>query len=111
MLRSVAEADLDTPVPVPPAPWNPPDVAAWSVRWVWLHVVEELARHAGHADIVRELVDGAAGMLATVSNLGSEDPAERVAHHARVQAAAEEWEDRAAPHASQARGRPPQQGR
>ena len=46
-------------VPVPPAPWNPTDIDAWSVRWVWFHLIEELARHAGHADIVREGVDGA----------------------------------------------------
>ncbi len=51
--------DLDRPVPVPPGvPWFPKDVAAWSVRWVLLHVIEETARHAGHADIVRESVDG-----------------------------------------------------
>ncbi len=54
--------DLDHPVPVPPAPWNPPDVEAWSLRWVLLHLIEELARHAGHADIVREHVDGATAM-------------------------------------------------
>lgn len=32
-----------------------------SMRWVLVHMVEETARHAGHADIVRELIDGAAG--------------------------------------------------
>lgn len=53
-------ADLGQPVPVPQGvPWFPADVAAWSVRWVLLHVIEETARHAGHADIVREAVDGA----------------------------------------------------
>ena len=53
-------ADLDAAVPVPrDAPWFPRDVEAWSVRWVALHLVEELARHAGHADIVRESIDGA----------------------------------------------------
>jgi hypothetical protein len=52
--------DLDQPVPVPrDAPWFPQDVDAWSVRWVYFHLLEELARHAGHADIVREHVDGA----------------------------------------------------
>jgi uncharacterized damage-inducible protein DinB len=51
--------DLDRPVPVPPAPWYPDDLDAWSVRWVLLHLIEETARHAGHADIVREAVDGA----------------------------------------------------
>jgi uncharacterized damage-inducible protein DinB len=52
--------DLDQPVPVPRnAPWFPQDVEAWSVRWVYFHRIEELARHAGHADIVREHLDGA----------------------------------------------------
>ena len=52
--------DLDRPVPVPQGvPWFPDDVDAWSVRWVLLHLIEEIARHAGHADIVREGVDGA----------------------------------------------------
>ena len=40
-------------------PWYPDDIDAWSVRWVLLHLIEEVARHAGHADIVREAVDGA----------------------------------------------------
>lgn len=59
VLDAVRRVDLDVAVPVPPAPWNPSDVESWSVRWVWMHLVEELARHAGHADIVREAVDGA----------------------------------------------------
>jgi hypothetical protein len=58
--RVVRERDLGDPVPVPKGvPWFPDDVDAWSVRWVLLHVVEETARHAGHADIVREAIDGA----------------------------------------------------
>jgi uncharacterized damage-inducible protein DinB len=52
-------ADLGQGVPVPPAPWNPKDVKEWSVRWVLLHMIEETARHAGHADIIRETIDGA----------------------------------------------------
>jgi uncharacterized damage-inducible protein DinB len=53
-------ADLAQPVPVPrDAPWFPQDVEAWSVRWVLLHLIEEVARHAGHADIIREHIDGA----------------------------------------------------
>ena len=59
-LRLVESADLDAAVPVPrDAPWFPKDLEAWSVRWVILHVINELARHAGHADIVRETIDGA----------------------------------------------------
>jgi uncharacterized damage-inducible protein DinB len=53
-------ADLGQPVPVPKdAPWFPRDVEAWSVRWVLLHLIQETARHAGHADIIRESLDGA----------------------------------------------------
>jgi uncharacterized damage-inducible protein DinB len=52
--------DLGQAVPVPhDAPWFPADVDAWSVRWVLLHLISETARHAGHADIVRESIDGA----------------------------------------------------
>jgi predicted enzyme related to lactoylglutathione lyase/uncharacterized damage-inducible protein DinB len=59
VLDGVRRLDLDAEVPVPDAPWFPKDVEAWSVRWVWWHLVEELTRHAGHGDIVRETVDGA----------------------------------------------------
>ncbi|GAA4549577.1 DinB family protein [Amycolatopsis samaneae] len=52
--------DLGRPVPVPKGvPWFPKDVEAWSVRWVLFHLIQETARHAGHADIVREHIDGA----------------------------------------------------
>lgn len=55
-----AISDLGQAVPVPrDVPWFPQDVEAWSVRWVLLHLIEETARHAGHADIVREALDGA----------------------------------------------------
>ena len=57
---AVATLDLDAAVPVPQGvPWFPADLDAWNVRWVLLHLVEELGRHAGHADIVRESIDGA----------------------------------------------------
>jgi Protein of unknown function (DUF664) len=59
-LRIFAESDWDTLVPVPhDVPWFPADVDHWSVRWVAVHLLEELTRHAGHADIIRESVDGA----------------------------------------------------
>jgi uncharacterized damage-inducible protein DinB len=51
--------DLGQRVPVPQGvPWYPQDLDAWSVRWVLMHLVAETARHAGHADIIREAVDG-----------------------------------------------------
>ena len=59
-LRLLDSADLDAAVPVPTdAPWFPTDVKAWSVRWVIHHLINELARHSGHADIIRESIDGA----------------------------------------------------
>lgn len=38
-------------------PWIPAGVS-WTPRWILLHLVEETARHAGHADIIREAIDG-----------------------------------------------------
>lgn len=59
-LQLAETADLDAAVPVPQdVPWFPKNLDAWSVRWVILHVINELARHAGHADIIRETIDGA----------------------------------------------------
>jgi uncharacterized damage-inducible protein DinB len=59
-LRLVETADLDAKVPVPQdIPWFPKGIKDWSVRWVILHVINELARHSGHADIIRESIDGA----------------------------------------------------
>lgn len=56
----LAAPGMDDPVPVPQGvPWFPKDIAAWNVRWVLVHLIEETARHAGHADVVRESVDGA----------------------------------------------------
>ncbi|MFE5621648.1 DinB family protein [Streptomyces virginiae] len=56
-----AVPSLDATFPLPPAPWFPKDGKV-SVRWMLLHLVEEFARHAGHADIVRESIDGTKAM-------------------------------------------------
>jgi uncharacterized damage-inducible protein DinB len=59
-IRLIETSDLSAAVPIPPdVPWFPKDVAAWSVRWVVFHIIEELARHAGQGDIIRESIDGA----------------------------------------------------
>ncbi|MFJ8603842.1 DinB family protein [Streptomyces shenzhenensis] len=49
--------DLSAAHPLPEAPWNEPG-ASWSVRRVLAHVIAETAQHAGHADILREALDG-----------------------------------------------------
>jgi uncharacterized damage-inducible protein DinB len=53
--------DLDASHPLPASPWFPPD-GRWSARRALLHIAAETAQHAGHADIIRESLDGAKSM-------------------------------------------------
>ncbi len=53
--------DLDASHPLPKAPWHEPG-GRWSARRVLLHIIGETAQHAGHADIIRESLDGAKSM-------------------------------------------------
>jgi hypothetical protein len=48
--------DLELPAPRPPGRGS-----ASSMRWLLVHMIEETGRHAGHADILREQIDGATG--------------------------------------------------
>ncbi|SDK78579.1 Protein of unknown function [Nonomuraea maritima] len=53
--------DLDIAHPLPQAPWNEPGTT-WTARRVLTHIIAETAQHAGHADIIRESLDGAKSM-------------------------------------------------
>ncbi len=53
--------DLDAAHPLPKAPWFPAGETR-SARRVFLHIIAETAQHAGHADIIRESLDGAKSM-------------------------------------------------
>jgi len=53
--------DLNAAHELPPAPWQPPG-EYWSARRTLLHIASETAQHAGHADIIREALDGAKSM-------------------------------------------------
>jgi hypothetical protein len=53
--------DLDFAHALPEAPWFEPG-ASWTVRRVLLHIIAETAQHSGHADILREALDGARTM-------------------------------------------------
>jgi hypothetical protein len=55
---------------------------------VLVHVTANVQRHAGHADIIRESIDGSAGLLEGHDNLRSSDPASRQALHDRIEEAA-----------------------
>ena len=59
LVRSVP--DLDASQPLPEAPWFEPG-ARWTARRVFVHIVAETAQHAGHADILREAIDGQKSM-------------------------------------------------
>jgi uncharacterized damage-inducible protein DinB len=58
--KNIAKSDLDAPPQIAP----PPELAEFGpdVRSIVLHMIEETARHAGHLDIVRELIDGSTGL-------------------------------------------------
>ena len=49
--------DLNKSWPLPVAPWFPPN-KSWSIRRVLMHIIAETSQHAGHADIIRETIDG-----------------------------------------------------
>jgi uncharacterized damage-inducible protein DinB len=53
--QTAAQFALDDAVPEP-------EMGRVSLRWVYVHLIEETARHVGHADILREQTDGAAGI-------------------------------------------------
>ncbi|GAA2374718.1 DinB family protein [Dactylosporangium salmoneum] len=53
--------DLDAGHPLPEAPWFEPG-ARWSARRAIQHIIAETAQHAGHADIIREAIDGSKTM-------------------------------------------------
>jgi uncharacterized damage-inducible protein DinB len=55
--RLVETVDLDLSHPLPAAPWFP-EGKTWSARRVLVHIVAETSQHAGHADIIRETIDG-----------------------------------------------------
>jgi uncharacterized damage-inducible protein DinB len=54
-------------------PWWPEERSEVSLHRILVHMIAETHRHAGHADIVRELIDGAAGLRADNSNIPVED--------------------------------------
>ncbi len=57
----LARVDLDLSHELPPEPWFAPGTR-WSARRVFAHMLAETSQHAGHADIVREAIDGQKSM-------------------------------------------------
>lgn len=67
---TIAELPLDTTATVPW--WGGAEV---TLGRILLHMTAETQRHAGHADIVRELIDGSVGLLRQSPNISADDPA------------------------------------
>jgi hypothetical protein len=66
-------------------PWWPGEHSEVNLRRILVHMIAETHRHAGHADIVRELIDGSAGLRPDSSNLPSTDPAWWADYRARLE--------------------------
>jgi hypothetical protein len=79
---TITELDLDAPGRVPH--W-PAERAEVTLGHVLVHVAAETHRHAGHADVCRELVDGAVGLRADNPNMGGIEAAQRQGHRARLE--------------------------
>jgi len=71
-------------------PWWPADRNEVTLHHILVRVATETSRHAGHADIIRELIDGSAGFTAERPNLPPGGKASWLAHHDRVERAARE---------------------
>jgi hypothetical protein len=71
-------------------PWWTGDRRAASLHEILVHVIAETHRHAGHADLVRELIDGEVGLRQGNDNMPPVDRAWREEYRDRVEAAARE---------------------
>ncbi|MDX3659395.1 DinB family protein [Streptomyces sp. ID05-26A] len=80
--ETIAALPVDAPGVVP---WWSESRRAVSLREALLDVIVELHRHAGHADVVRELVDGAVGMQDGNTNMPEVDASWWAGHHARLE--------------------------
>lgn len=80
------ELPLDTPGRVP---WWPEDRATTSLHRIAVHVMSDVARHAGQADVLREEIDGQAGMLPAATNIPEDF--DWAAYHGRLTALAEQF--------------------
>ncbi|HEY5187359.1 MAG TPA: DinB family protein [Actinomycetes bacterium] len=83
---TVEALDLDV---VGQVPWWSPDGHV-SLHRMLVHVIAETHRHAGHADVVRELIDGAAGLRSGNGNLPALDEASWQSHRDRLERVAKQ---------------------
>lgn len=89
---TITALDFDFPGQVA---WWPPERRRVTLGQLLVVVIAETHRHAGHADVIRELLDGQVGLSREVDNMASVDEAWWRAYYARVEQAALSWRDRA----------------
>ena len=82
------DLDLDH---VGAVPWWGEDGTAVTVQWLLVHMIAETNRHAGQMDIVRELIDGAAGMRPDATNLPEGGPDDWENYRNRLQDTADQF--------------------
>ena len=91
-----ADATIDTLAldAIGHVPWWPEDRRDATLHRILVHVVAETNRHAGHADIVRELIDGAVGLRSPNDNMAPGDQAWWDSYRSRLEQAAQEADPR-----------------
>ena len=89
---TIAELELDATGQVP---WWPEDRRTVTLHQILVHMIAETDRHAGHADIVRELIDGAAGLRDGNDNLPEGDASWWEAYRQRLEQVARQAGSRA----------------
>lgn len=88
---TIAELAIDA---IGRVPWWPDDHSEVTLHTVLVHMIAETDRHAGHADIVRELIDGSAGVRADNDNMAPGDAAWWASYRSRLELVAREAEER-----------------
>jgi uncharacterized damage-inducible protein DinB len=83
--ETVASLELDA---IGHVPWWPDEHSEVTLHRILLHMIAETDRHAGHADIVRELIDGAAGLRPGSDNMAPGDQAWWADYRSRLEQAA-----------------------
>jgi hypothetical protein len=89
--ETIAALPLDA---VGHVPWWPAERSAATLHKILVHMIDETARHAGHADLVRELIDGSAGLRPDSDNLAPGDEAWWRDYRERLERAAKEAGER-----------------
>lgn len=87
---TIQALDLDAAGHVP---WWTPGRQEVTLRRILVHMIAETHRHAGHADIVREMIDGAAGLRSDNSNMPALDRAWWERHRAKLERVAQQFAD------------------